>query len=74
MSTHAVGSHHATPARAGFVDLLTSFLIRVERMMVTRRERRALLAASDDMLRDLGLSRADVYREGTRSFWDVPSR
>jgi uncharacterized protein YjiS (DUF1127 family) len=36
------------------------------------RERRALLALSDDALNDVGLGRADAYREGTRSFWDLP--
>jgi uncharacterized protein YjiS (DUF1127 family) len=36
------------------------------------RERRALMALSDDALKDIGLSRADAYCEGTRSFWDLP--
>jgi uncharacterized protein YjiS (DUF1127 family) len=36
------------------------------------RERRALRALSDEALKDIGLSRADAYREGTRSFWDLP--
>jgi uncharacterized protein YjiS (DUF1127 family) len=36
------------------------------------RERRALMALSDDALKDIGLSRADAYREGTRAFWDLP--
>jgi uncharacterized protein YjiS (DUF1127 family) len=36
------------------------------------RERRALMALSDGTLKDIGLSRADAYREGTRSFWDLP--
>jgi uncharacterized protein YjiS (DUF1127 family) len=36
------------------------------------RERRALMALSDDTLKDVGLSRADAYREGTRPFWDLP--
>jgi uncharacterized protein YjiS (DUF1127 family) len=49
-------------------------VIRIEEMMTTWRERRALLAASDHMLRDLGLSRADAYREGSRPFWDLPGR
>jgi uncharacterized protein YjiS (DUF1127 family) len=36
------------------------------------RERRALMALSDDALKDIGLSRADAYREGTRPIWDLP--
>jgi uncharacterized protein YjiS (DUF1127 family) len=34
-----------------------------------RRQRRALLGLSDDMLRDIGLSRADVRVEGEKPFW-----
>jgi uncharacterized protein YjiS (DUF1127 family) len=39
-----------------------------------RRQRRRLLAMSDHMLRDLGLSRADAEGEATRPFWDLPER
>jgi hypothetical protein len=35
-------------------------------------ERRALMGLGDPTLKDIGLSRADVYREATRSFWDLP--
>jgi hypothetical protein len=34
-----------------------------------RRHRRELAALSDHMLRDIGLSRADVEREALRPFW-----
>jgi uncharacterized protein YjiS (DUF1127 family) len=34
------------------------------------RQRRALAAMSDHMLKDLGLSRADALREAGRPFWD----
>ena len=74
MSTHTVDARPALPARAGFGALLASWLIKADEMIATYRERRALLAASDHMLRDLGLSRADAYREAGRSFWDVPRR
>jgi uncharacterized protein YjiS (DUF1127 family) len=33
------------------------------------RERRALLALSDDMLKDIGISRAEAEREASRPFW-----
>lgn len=39
-----------------------------------RRERRALSQADARMLADIGLSRADVWREVNRSFWDLPNR
>ena len=34
-----------------------------------RQQRRALLRLDDRMLRDIGLSRADVEREVTKPFW-----
>ena len=49
-------------------------VVRIEKLIATWQERRVLLSASDHMLRDLGLSRADAYREGSRPFWDVPAR
>ena len=33
------------------------------------RERQALLALDDWVLKDIGLSRADVMREGDKPFW-----
>lgn len=36
-------------------------------------ERRALLALSDRSLKDIGLSRADAYREANRPWWEVPN-
>jgi uncharacterized protein YjiS (DUF1127 family) len=35
-----------------------------------RRTRKALLEMTDDQLKDIGISRADAYREGLRSFWE----
>jgi uncharacterized protein YjiS (DUF1127 family) len=37
------------------------------------RERRALMSLSAEALKDLGLSKADAYREGSRSIWDLPA-
>ena len=34
------------------------------------RERRALESLSDHMLRDIGLTRADVLAESTKRFWE----
>ena len=36
-----------------------------------RRQRHAVSALSDHMLRDLGLSRADVSRESGKRFWEA---
>ena len=40
------------------------------RMLERRRSRIALLELSDHQLKDLGISRADAYREAIRPFWD----
>jgi uncharacterized protein YjiS (DUF1127 family) len=34
------------------------------------RTRRLLLEMSDAQLKDIGISRADAYREARRPFWD----
>jgi len=38
------------------------------------KERAELARMSDDRLRDIGLSRADVLRESSRPFWDDPMK
>ncbi len=35
-------------------------------------ERRALLSLSDRSLKDLGLSRADAFREASQPWWKIP--
>ena len=41
------------------------------RLNESRRQRRALQTLDDNMLRDIGLSRADVEREATKPFWMI---
>lgn len=53
---------------------LTSMLSWLGAAMQIYRERRAMRALSDDMLKDLGLSRGDVEREAGRSFFDIERR
>ena len=74
MHTLSVDAKRPAGSGSGRGAFWTWLVIRIEEMMTTWRERRALLAASDHMLRDLGLSRADAYREGSRPFWDLPGR
>ena len=38
------------------------------------RDRAVLARLSDDCLRDIGLSRADVMLESSRPFWDDPRK
>lgn len=64
----------AGDGRAGFaskiVTVATSALIWLEQRVDKRRSRLALLELTDDQLKDIGISRADAYREGLRSFFD----
>lgn len=41
-------------------------------MAEVRRQRRALLSLDDRMLSDIGMSRVDAWREGTRRLDDLP--
>jgi uncharacterized protein YjiS (DUF1127 family) len=45
---------------------------RLARWYELGRQRRTLAALSDSTLKDLGLSRADIYEESERPFWDDP--
>ncbi|WP_417791767.1 DUF1127 domain-containing protein [Stutzerimonas xanthomarina] len=38
------------------------------------RQRQQLASLSDEMLKDIGLSRADIETETIRPFWDEPFR
>lgn len=49
-----------------------TLLARLQRWAQLYQQRRDLARASDAMLKDLGLSRADVMRESERPFWDDP--
>lgn len=59
-----------TPKKTG---LLTGVLARVRRWRQLSRQRRELAQLSDEILKDIGLSRADALREAGRRFWDDPA-
>jgi uncharacterized protein YjiS (DUF1127 family) len=50
---------------AGFIAAFDTLSDWTER----NRQRRALLALSDTLLRDIGISRADALQEGEKPFW-----
>lgn len=51
---------------ARFAALLSG----LERRLEKRRSRRMLLELNDSQLKDIGVTRADAYREGIRSLFD----
>ena len=51
--------------RTSFTSVLTWIETRLQR----RRSRRLLLEMSDEQLKDIGVSRADAYREASRPMW-----
>ncbi|MGF0241347.1 DUF1127 domain-containing protein [Rhodococcus sp. IEGM1300] len=51
---------------------VADLLHRLGRWNELRRERHMLAGMSDEALKDIGLSRADVEHETIRPFWDDP--
>ncbi|MEQ7919168.1 DUF1127 domain-containing protein [Xanthomonas sp. WHRI 1810A] len=53
---------------------LTSLTAQLSRWYHLYQERRLLAKLSDDALKDIGLSRADIQQESERPFWDDPMK
>jgi uncharacterized protein YjiS (DUF1127 family) len=51
--------------------LLLRWVEVIEAWRSRARSRRALLEMSDAMLKDIGLGRADAWREGSKPFWET---
>lgn len=51
-----------------------SAVAQVARWRKLHHQRMELATLSDDALKDMGLSRADVYEEVERPFWDDPMK
>ena len=58
----------ATMLRSAGVWLTLALL----RWQELAQQRRRLLSLDDRMLKDIGITRAEAMREGTRPFWDAP--
>ena len=73
MATARVGTSHATLAGMTLPAApLTSLAVVVEGVLAwfeRTRQRRQLSELSDHMLKDIGLSRADVEAEAAKPFW-----
>lgn len=64
-----------TLSRDSFVERsMTSLKAHVSRWVQLHRERQLLAGLSDDALKDIGLSRADIQQESERPFWDDPMK
>jgi uncharacterized protein YjiS (DUF1127 family) len=67
--TSDVVSHEAGSDRPSTTSTVFN---QIRRALEVRRQRKALLALDERMLADVGLSKADVYREAHRTFLDLP--
>jgi uncharacterized protein YjiS (DUF1127 family) len=66
MRTTAAARHDRDWSRAGSVQRLVTLLLTWQQRA---RDRRQLESLSDHMLRDIGLTRADVFAEASKPFW-----
>jgi uncharacterized protein YjiS (DUF1127 family) len=53
----------------GARSLLMAVLVSIDAMAEKHRSRNVLSGLSDEQLKDIGLSRADAFREASRPFW-----
>lgn len=58
--------------RRSFTGLIRAAWRQLGRWNALHRQRQQLAAMSDEMLKDIGLSRADIETEVSRPFWDEP--
>lgn len=77
MNTQKLTSHWfhlPKAANASAPGLLSQAWTTLRRWNQLARQRRQLASLSDDMLKDIGRSRADIEWEANRPFWDDPAR
>jgi uncharacterized protein YjiS (DUF1127 family) len=72
MSPIAIARTRHQRGTVQFGRRLSQLFLSIELALQVRRERRSLAGLSDGMLKDLGLTRADVANESGRAIWDVP--
>ena len=54
------------------IHLVTDLLHKINRWYELHRERELLASLSDEALKDIGMSRADVEFESVKPFWNDP--
>ncbi|MGH8388616.1 MAG: DUF1127 domain-containing protein [Pseudomonas sp.] len=66
------GQHEFQAAQNHSVHLISDLLHKVSRWYELHRERELLASLSDEALKDIGMSRADVEFESVKPFWNDP--
>jgi len=77
-SRHLFESTTAIPRRNTFLrwllgDYINRFIVRCTLYAEVKRERETLATLSDEVLRDIGVHRAEADAESRRAFHDVPA-
>ena len=67
-----VGIHESASRQSLLQRGWQSLMAHVALWTKLHRQRVALTTLSDDALKDIGLSRADIYQESERHFWQDP--
>ena len=66
------GQHEFHSAEKHSIHLISDLLHKVSRWYELHREREMLASMSDEALKDIGLSHADVAHEAELHFWQDP--
>jgi uncharacterized protein YjiS (DUF1127 family) len=66
------GQHEFQGTEHHSVHLISDLLHKISRWYELHRERELLASLSDEALKDIGMSRADVERESIKPFWQDP--
>ncbi|WP_433736385.1 DUF1127 domain-containing protein [Pseudomonas putida] len=66
------GQHEHPAVEAHSHHLVSDLLHKFSRWYELHRERELLASLSDEALKDIGMSRADVEHESVKPFWNDP--
>ncbi|EJM76181.1 MULTISPECIES: DUF1127 domain-containing protein [Pseudomonas] len=66
------GQHEFHGAEKHSIHLISDLLHKFGRWYELHRERELLASLSDEALKDIGMSRADVENESIKPFWNDP--
>ncbi|MBV6825573.1 DUF1127 domain-containing protein [Pseudomonas sp. PD9R] len=66
------GQHEYPAVEKHSIHLVSDLLHKFSRWYELHRERELLASLSDEALKDIGMSRADVENESIKPFWNDP--